>query len=277
MSKANKAVTVRASNDSVSHGESPESPLLSKIIERSSKNWSELGCRETHILFRRMSENVPAYRNFLNKNKIKLEDISSFEDLENVPAINKKNYISISDFRDMFWDGSLKKNSILTSTSGSSGQPVYFARSNKIDDQCSFIYEIFYHNSNLSTSKSTLVIGCFGMGVWIGGLITYQAFQNLGRQGYPISVITPGINQPEILRILKDIAPEYDQVILAGYPPFLKDIVDAAHEKRLLPFKGDIALLFGAEIFSEKFREYVAEKAGVKNIYTNIMNIYDGV
>lgn len=250
-----------------------QSPL-SKITERSSKSWSRGARAEMLSLFKKMSGKVPAYKDFLKKNKVKTKEINTFKDLDNVPAVSKKNYLRISKFQKMFWGGSLATNQVLTSTSGSSGKPVYFARSSNIDDQSSLIHELFYRSTSLSINKSTLVVVCFGMGVWIGGLITYQAFEKLGRRGYPISVITPGINQSEILRILKDLAPNYDQIILAGYPPFLKDIIDTANDQGLLPFKGNIALLFAAEMFSEKFRDYVSKKAGVKNVHTDTMNIY---
>lgn len=247
---------------------------LSKITDRTSSSWARAARMGTLNLFKKMSEKVPAYKDFLKKHKVRPSSIKTYKDLAAVPAINKKNYLRAAKFPQLFWDGSLTTKQVLTSTSGSSGQPVYFARSSDIDDQSSLIHELFFRNSSLSLNKSTLVVVCFGMGVWIGGVITYQAFEKLGRRGYPISVITPGINQSEILRILKDLAPNYDQVILAGYPPFLKDIIDTANEQGLMPLKGKTALLFAAETFSEKFRDYVAKKAGVTNVLTDTMNIY---
>lgn len=247
---------------------------LSKITDRTSKSWTRGAHAATLSLFKKMREKVPAYKEFLKKNKVRASNIKSHKDLEEVPAISKKNYLRIMKFPKLFWNGSLATKQVLTSTSGSSGQPVYFARSSEIDDESSLIHELFFRNSSLSLNKSTLVVVCFGMGVWIGGVITYQAFEKLGRRGYPISVITPGINQSEILRILKDLAPNYDQIVLAGYPPFLKDVIDSANEQGIMPLKGKIALLFAAEMFSEKFREYVSKKAGVENVFTDTMNIY---
>jgi phenylacetate-CoA ligase len=66
------------------------------------------------------------------------------------------------------------------------------------------------------------------MGVWIGGTITFQAFEMAGRSGYPMSIITPGINKEETFKALKKLAPYFKQIILAGYPPLIKDIIDEA-------------------------------------------------
>ena len=195
-------------------------------------------------------------------------------DLQAIPAITKANYLHAHQFADLAWNGSMVSPQVLTSTSGSTGKPTYFARSYDVDDHASFIHELIFRTSTLSPDSSTLVIVCFGMGVWIGGLITYQAFELMGRRGYPISVLTPGINKAEILKALTDVAPQYDQIVLAGYPPFLKDVIDEALARGISFDRHRVMLLFAAEAFTEKFRDHVAEKVGIKNRLTDSINIY---
>lgn len=131
-----------------------------------------------------------------------------------------------------------------------------------------------FRTSSLSSDASTLISVCFGMGVWIGGTITYQAFELMGRRGYPVSILTPGINKAEILKALTEIAPHYDQLVLAGYPPFLKDVIDEALAQGISFPKHKTMLLFAAEAFTEQFREHVAERVGVKNLLTDVVNVY---
>ncbi len=134
---------------------------------------------------------------------------------------------------------------------------------------------IILQNNINSKGESTLVIDCFGMGVWIGGLITYQAFRLISERGWPLSIITPGVNKNEIFEILEKLAPKFDNVILCGYPPFLKDIVDQAPANGVIWNKlKKIKIVFAAESFSENFREYIARQVGIKNIYTDMMNVY---
>ncbi len=221
-----------------------------------------------------MAEGVPAYGRFLRQNKIKVDQIHTIGDLANVPLTSKSNYLRQNAFPDLFWGGNLKNSHILTSTSGSTGKPTYFARSHEVDEHSSIVHELIFRTSSLKHKESTLVIVCFGMGVWIGGLITYQAFELMSRRGYPISILTPGINKAEILKTLRDLAPHYKQLILAGYPPFLKDVIDEAVESGISFDKHRVMLLFAAEAFTENFRDHVLERANVQNSLTDAVNIY---
>ncbi|HUO50753.1 MAG TPA: hypothetical protein VMU25_04295 [Candidatus Paceibacterota bacterium] len=225
-------------------------------------------------LFKRMVADVPAYKKFLESNSVAAETIEKISDIERIPVMSKNSYLREYPYKDLFWGGTLAVPHIMTSTSGSTGKPFYFARSFSVDEQSAFIHERFFMQSSLSKTKSTLVIVCFGMGVWIGGLITYQAFQTLGKKGYPISVITPGINKNEILKALQQLAPHYDQIILAGYPPFIKDVLDDTEAAGISFAQHRIAIVFAAEAFIEQFRDYVASKTGIQNVLTDTMNIY---
>lgn len=239
-----------------------------------SADWSRRGKEHLLNLFKRAALNVPAYRHFLRTHKLSPSSIRTVDDLASIPVMSKKNYIREHTFASLLWHGMTRLPYVLTSTSGSTGKPTYFARSHGVDDQSSLIHELIFRTSSLKQDKSTLVIVCFGMGVWIGGVITYQAYERMGRRGYPISILTPGINKTEILKILTDLAPQYDQLILTGYPPFLKDVIDDALAQGISFKKHRVFLLFAAEAFSEHFREHLAEKVGIKNSLTDTANIY---
>ncbi|MDR3571344.1 MAG: hypothetical protein P4L81_04050 [Candidatus Pacebacteria bacterium] len=225
-------------------------------------------------LFKRMAAEVPAYKKFLKSRSIVAATIKNDAELDRVPVMSKDSYLRAYPYKELFWGGTLAVPHVMTSTSGSTGKPFYFARSFTVDEQSALIHERFFLQSSLSKSKPTLIIVCFGMGVWIGGLLTYQAFQLLGRRGHPISVITPGINKSEILKALEQLAPNYDQVILAGYPPFIKDVIDDAIATGISLSKYKFGIVFAAEAFTEQFRDYVIAKTNIKNPLTDTMNIY---
>lgn len=239
-----------------------------------SEDWSRIQKTQVLSLFKRMSRKVPAYRRFLKANGIQGDHVRTTRELVVVPSISKANYLSKNPFTDLFWNGSMRSPQVLTSTSGSTGKSTYFARSHEVDEHAALIHELIFHTSSLKRDKSTLVIVCFGMGVWIGGLITYQAFERMSRRGYPLAILTPGINKAEILKALTDLAPQYEQIILAGYPPFLKDVVDEAVAQGTSFAKHRVMLLFAAEAFTESFRDYLVEKVGIKNPLTDAINIY---
>jgi len=250
------------------------SDAVNLIRKRAMNFWEKEGNVMALELFKNASRKVPAYKEFLKKNNIDVEKINSWSDFKKLPIINKKNYLKQYPFEKLCWNGNLKKPLVFTSTSGSTGEPFYFCRSEELDWQYSIMHELFLKNISSGKAIPTLVIVCFGMGVWIGGLITYQSFQLLGQRGYPLSIITPGINKEEIYKSLTNLAPHFKQTILVGYPPFIKDIVDEATQRNINVKELNIKLMFAAEAFTEKFRDYLSGKLGIKNPSMETMNIY---
>jgi phenylacetate-CoA ligase len=113
------------------------------------------------------------------------------------------------------------------------------------------------------------------MGVWIGGIITYKAVEIMSnRQKYPVSILTPGINKEEIFNALKNLAPQFKQTVICGYPPFIKDIIDESNERNIDLKNLDLRIFFAAESFTEDFRDYISLHSGIANPETGTMNIY---
>ncbi len=247
--------------------------LTKFVSDHTSEFWEQVKHKQALRLFHRASRDVPAYRDFLRRHKIDPSKVKTVKDLQVVPPVTKNNYLRAYPLEDLTWSGSLVKPLVYTSTSGSTGEALYFHRSHRLDWQSSILHEMYYLLSPQATD-STLVIVCFGMGVWIGGLITYQAFRLMQERGYPISVITPGINKEEIFKALKKLGPHYKRVLLVGYAPFVKDIIDEAPERDINLRKLNLRLLFAAEPFSEDFRDYIVHQAHLSNPHLDTANIY---
>ncbi len=226
-------------------------------------------------LFHEAAKRVPAYKDFLTKAGIDPATIKTEEDFARVPATTKTNYIRAYPLADLCWDGTLQDKALtFTATSGSTGLPTYFPRTHVIDEQSSWYHEQFFKSSGGTKKTSTLVIVGFGMGVWIGGMITYQAFRSMAERGYQITLITPGVNKKEIIDALKNLAPGYERVILCGYPPFIKDIIDEAPQHGIDWKQIPLSIVFAAEGFSEGFRDHLASKAHIQDPTTHTANIY---
>ncbi len=248
---------------------------LNFIYDKKSDFWKKEQERRMLDLFHTSAKKVAAYKDFIKKARVHPEKIQSIEDFQKVLPVNKDNYLRSYPWEKLCMPGSLIEQSlVLTSTSGSTGRPFYFPRNGILDAQSSIYHQMFIRNSNLDVNKSTLVLVCFGMGVWIGGVITYQAFKTISERGYPLTILTPGVNKREIYEALKNVGPQYDQIIMCGYPPFMKDVVDEAKENGVNWSDFNIRMIFAAESFSEKFRDYIMKKTGMKNPYQDTMNIY---
>lgn len=248
--------------------------ILNLVENRDEKFWNRERERSALRLFHSAAHRVPAYRDFLKKHRINPATIKTFSDFQLVPPVTKKTYLREYPLEKLCWDGSLRQPLVFTATSGSTGEPFYFPRMFRVDQQTALIHEMFMRNRAESMRGPTLVLVCFGMGVWIGGVITYQSFEIMREQGYPISILTPGINKQEIFNALRRLASHFAQTILIGYPPFLKDVIDEAPQNGINIRKLHLRMIFAAEAFTEKFRDYVSRRSQAQNALIDTMNIY---
>ncbi|MBI2514755.1 phenylacetate--CoA ligase family protein [Candidatus Wolfebacteria bacterium] len=249
--------------------------ILNAIRTKKENFWLQAKEKNALGLFHLASRRVPAYKDFLRKNKVQPEKIKTFQDFQFVPLTNKKEYLQKYPLASLTWDGSLNKPLVYCSTSGSTGEPFYFPRNHQLDWESSVIHQLFLENGFRGHNGPTLIIIAFGMGVWIGGLITYKAFEIAGQRGnHSISILTTGINKKEIFSALQQLVPHYHQVILVGYAPFIKDIIDEAPEYGVNTKKLNLRLLFAAEIVPEKLREYFTQKTGLNNMFLDTLNVY---
>lgn len=249
--------------------------FIAKLLTNESADWS----RSTSVyIFKRFKDaykNVPAYRHFLERLGIDAASIRTEKSVERIPPITKTNYLRIHPWDKLCRTGALENEPlVLTATSGSTGQPFYIPRTNDVHDAAMVFHRLFIERSGLDKSKPTLVVVAFGMGVWIGGVLTYEAFSRISESGWPLSIITPGVNKKEIFEALTHIGPSYEQIILCGYPPFVKDLIDDASEHGIDWKHWNMRVVCAAEAFSEHFREYLMQKTGMKDPYRSVMNIY---
>src|SRR5690606_15906524 len=135
-------------------------------------------------------------------------------------------------------------------------------------------FEQVFHDSFAADTKPTLAVVCFALGTWVGGMFTIACCRYLAAKGYPITVVTPGNNRDEILRIVRNLAPQFAQTVLLGYPPFLKDVIDHGRATGLdwTPF--DLKLVTAGEVFSEEWRNLVCERAGIADPRYGTASLY---
>src|SRR3989344_5999365 len=245
--------------------------ILRSYRQVPSRDWQKYEANSRLNLFQKMVSQVAAYKKFLKNHKFNPNKVKSLPSALLIPPVSKANYFRQFPLKDKLWPKYFNRALVATSTSGSTGKSSYFVRSAELDWQYSIIAEFFLQNGS---SESTILVNCFGMGVWIGGLITYQAFYYAANRGYPLTIITPGINKKEIFSTLREFAPNFKNIIFTGYPPFIKDILDESKLEGIDLKKWNCRFIFAAESFTENFRDYIARVTGIKNIHKDTLNIY---
>lgn len=225
-------------------------------------------------LFRDCSVRVPAYKDFLNRNHINPDKVKTIEDFQQVPLVDKKNYLTQYSLAQLSWDGDLFNSRVLSVSSGSTGAPFFWPRGAEQDAEGAWMHEQIYRHIFQADQKSSLVVVCFSMGTWIAGAFTASSSLGVVDKGYKMNVITPGIDRDEAVKVIRELSMNYDQVILCGYPPFLKDVVDQGNREGINWKKTAVKMLFAGEAFSEEWRDYVLQSAGNRTPHTSSVNVY---
>jgi phenylacetate-CoA ligase len=213
-------------------------------------------------LFQQVVTHVPAYRSFLQNQNIDPTTIQTWSHFQQLPLITKENYLRQYALPQLCRNGQLEDCDMIAVSSGSTGQPSFWARSIGDELQVATRFEQIFHDSFQADRRRTLAVICFALGTWVGGMYTANCCRHLASKGYPITVITPGNNPTEIFRVIQALAPDFEQVVLLGYPPFLKDVIDRGLAQGVDWSAYNVKLVMAGEVFSEEWRSLVSQRLG---------------
>ena len=208
-------------------------------------------------------ERVPAYADFLRRRDVDADAVRSFDDFVRLPLGTKAEYLHRYGLPERCRGGELTDCDMIAVSSGSTGEPTVWPRFLTDELAIAQRFEQVFHDSFEADRRRTLAVVCFPLGTWVGGMFTASCCRHLAAKGYPITVATPGNNKPEILRVVRSLGPLFEQVVLLGYPPFVKELIDFGLAEGIdwRPFH--LKLVFAGEVFSEDFRDLLGERAGL--------------
>lgn len=225
-------------------------------------------------LFRSAAARVPAYKDFLQKNHIEADSIQTKEDFAELPLLNKENYITQYSLPDMSWDGSLAADKYISSSSGSTGVPFYWPRGAVQDAVVGGIFKRVYEDMFGTKTGSTLCVDSFALGTWIAGFELFNATSFTADCGSNLVLVTPSIDKQMAIEQIQKLRSSFDRVVIAGYPPFVKDILEEGIQNGVDWKRWDVRLLTGGEAISERWRDYVLAAIGKSGSVVNVINMY---
>ncbi|MDB5105412.1 MAG: coenzyme synthetase [Fibrobacteres bacterium] len=192
--------------------------------------------------FYRAARKVPAYASYLGGRGVRT----------GVPEMDKDTYIKAYSPEARCVGGRIpEKGVMIDESSGSTGTPYNWVR-NMRERKDSHLF-ISYFARYCFGPKPGITINAFSMGAWATGINMGQALQHNG------IVKNTGPDLGKILNTLAFFGPGYDYLVL-GYPPFLKQLIDAA-EKRGFPLQEyRLNALVGGEGMSEGLRDYLYKR-----------------
>ena len=213
-------------------------------------------------LFHRCVAEVPAYRRFLEARGVNPAEITSFSAFQKLPLMGKVDYMQAYPLPERCLGGSLRGSDRVAVSSGSTGQPTFWPRSVSHELDVAVRFEQVFYDSFRAHERTTLAVVCFALGNWVGGLYTTSCCWHLARKGYSLMVATPGNNKAEIFRVVRELAPHFEQTVLLGYPPFIKDVIDAGAAEGIDWASYKPKLVFAGEVFSEEWRNLMGQRIG---------------
>lgn len=244
-----------------------------KSVNRLDKEGQKKALRTFHAA----AERVPAYSHFLKHHGVNHKKIKSFDDFRRLPLVEKDNYLRKYPLDQLMWDGRKFEGDIISVSSGSSGEPYFWLRDEAQHEEAAEIYYDIYKNTFHSDEIPTLLVVCFSMGIWIAGSYTTLGAMAARRKGLKMNIITPALDISDSVAVIKRLQNDYQQIILAGYPPFLKDLVDRGAEAGINWLNLNVGFTAAGEAIGEELREYFIKKGTKYNDPTKVVSIYGTV
>lgn len=235
----------------------------------------KLGKKKAFYVFKRAAKNVRHYKEFLethNLDSSAIRAIRNFDDfLSKVPTIDKESYVKTSKFlSDMCLNEHISEAEILVRSSGFTGKPCTWPRSKEEEENArtffTFGLDLLYH----TYKYRSLFINGFALGTWVSGVDVLKA------SGDMCTTINPGINDDEVLDIYNTFKNEFEQVIIAGNPVFLKNLLEDGLDKGINWADCRVNLLTGGEPITEEFRDYLYGIIGAEPLTKDSCSIYSG-
>lgn len=225
-------------------------------------------------LFQKVAKRVPAYQAFLTEYGVDPKEIQNFEQFTSLPLVTKDNYLRRYQLSELCYYGELVNCDTIAVSSGSTGKPSFWPRFVTDELLIATRFEQIFYDSFEADRHSTLAVICFALGTWVGGIYTTNCCRYLASKGYPIIVVTPGNNKDEIFRVVRELGDNFEQVVLLGYPPFLKDAIDSGRQQGLDWSKYRTKLVMAGEVFSEEWRSLVGDRIGASNPCYDSASLY---
>ncbi|MDF7824580.1 phenylacetate--CoA ligase [Pontiellaceae bacterium B12227] len=198
-------------------------------------------------------ENQTLFRERMDANGVKPEDIQCLEDVRKLPFTQK------SDLRDTYPYGlfCVPMNEVvrLHASSGTTGKPIVVAYT---DEDIEVWKEVMVRSFACAGLHSGDIIqNAYGYGLFTGGLGAHYGAEALGATVIPIS----GGNSERQIMVMRD----FGTTAICATPSYFLHLIEYAEEMGIkwedLPLRAGI---FGAEPWSDEMREYIEGKTGIK-------------
>ena len=206
---------------------------------------------------------VPAYARFLRLAGYDPTRLRSFADFCELPPTDKVSYLTRYPLDQRCRGRDLPRAHIVTVSSGSAGPATLWPRFPEQDAQLFAAVTAVLQEHFRIRERWTLLVLAQAMGAWGFGVSMNQVAQRLfAEPRVRGTVVTPGLNQDEVIRFVEQLSPNYDQTIIASYPAVLPSLLDLGQERGIRWPELNVGMFTSGEPVSEAQREAVLRRVG---------------
>jgi phenylacetate-CoA ligase len=222
--------------------------------------------------FETARETVPAYKQVVGEWGLGNFRPSSIADWDKLPVLDKKNYVARFPPNALCPNG--RMGAVAHASSGTTGEPTFWFRGPK-QKRIGIAYyaRVIDDVIRIPHIERTLVVVCFGMGVWVAGTYTLLAFEQLGcEEQRNLTVVPPGMEAGDVASIVSRLACQFNHVVLAGYPLALDHLFQEL-KLRDVPPPEKLHLITSGDRISEDWRDLrmnsqrIAQPTSVISVY----------
>lgn len=243
-------------------------------IFSNSKKIQQEGENNALQIFHEAAIRIPAYKDFLKRNKINPAKIKTISEFQQIPSTDLNNYIRAYDMKDKIWDGNLDWMHTISASHSNSGEFTLWPRNLNNEIEGAYVFELILRNFYEIRKKKTLFINCFPMGFWVGGSFTAACINLITLKNYPLTFINAGSSKDDVCGLLKRLSFYFDQIVISVSATLLRDLLNKAVDVGIDWKRINVKFLCHYEDMSEPFRMYVLKMLGKTNLYDTIINIY---
>jgi phenylacetate-CoA ligase len=213
-------------------------------------------------MYDQVVEKVIAYQKFL-KNKVgQIPEVKSLEDFNKLPLIDKSSYIMDNKLEELCFDNDTSEAHLWLRSSGTSHKPFFWPR-RYVDEKNMFIgIEKLFNRYVTEENQPTLIIVGLALGPWGTGMQTSFIFRSLAQRVKGLAVVSPGLQNENIIECLEKLSPMFKRTLLLSYPPFAKNVLEEAAKRGIDLPTLNIEVMVGGEGISELFRDNVRNLLG---------------
>ena len=174
-----------------------------------------------HELLQYLSENSPYYKRVFSENNIAISDIKLLEDLEKLPVTTKE---ELSEFNDDFLCVDQSELIDYVTTSGTTGNPVFFGLSDKDLDRLAYNEAISFACSKITKIDTVQLMTTIDRR-FLAGLAYFLGARKLGA-----GIIRVGAGIPELQW---DSIFKFNPTYLIAVPSFLLKLIEYAENNNI--------------------------------------------